>query len=397
MSVTDLLELDRIAKSDVERFRRTRFVFDAVANEPGKHFIGLVGPRGVGKTVLLKQLASKIDNSFYVAADTLGDADLFETIKTLSEDYNAGTILLDEIHFKRDYHEALKKMFDFLHVRVIFTSSVSLSLFSTAYDLSRRIRLLHMFPFSFREYINFKTGDSLPPLSLNNVIAGDFDRGYMRYEYLFEKYLKGGCMPFSLEEPQVLLLLQNVVETIITRDIPAVERLAVDELPLIRKVLSFAGRSKVEGINYTSIARNVGITKYKSEQYVSLLTRAFLLNPVFPTGTNVLREPKVLFCLPYRLLYEDYENAIGAVREDFVTESFRMAGMEYSYLKSTRGRKTPDYAVMLDGDELVVEVGGKGKGREQFKGFEKKKSLILSHTSETTGIKRPLFLAGFLG
>ncbi len=253
-----------------------------------------------------------------------------------------------------------------------------------------------MFPFSFREYIHFKTGDSLPPLSLGNITAGDFDRGYMRYEYLFEKYLKGGCMPFSLEEPQVLLLLQNVVETIITRDIPAVERLAVDELPLIRKVLSFAGRSKVEGINYTSIARNVGITKYKSEQYVSLLTRAFLLNPVFPTGTNVLREPKVLFCLPYRLLYEDYENAIGAVREDFVTESFRMAGMEYSYLKSTRGRKTPDYAVMLDGDELVVEVGGKGWGREQFKGFEKKKSLILSHTSETAGIKRPLFLAGFL-
>jgi hypothetical protein len=43
----------------------------------------------------------------------------------------------------------------------------------------------------------------------------------------------------------------------------------------------------------------------------------------------------------------------------------------------------------------VIEIGGPGKGREQFKGFDGRKNLILSHGNEISGIKRPLFLIGF--
>jgi len=44
----------------------------------------------------------------------------------------------------------------------------------------------------------------------------------------------------------------------------------------------------------------------------------------------------------------------------------------------------------------VIEIGGKGKGREQFKGIETRQKLILNHSNEVEGIKRPLFLLGFL-
>jgi len=105
--------------------------------------------------------------------------------------------------------------------------------------------------------------------------------------------------------------------------------------------------------------------------------------------------------LPFRLLYNNYENAIGGIREDFTAEMLSMKKTEFYYLKSTRGAKTPDFLIKSDiknklENDIVIEVGGKGKGREQFKGITVKKKIILSHKGNIEGIKRPLFLLGFV-
>jgi predicted AAA+ superfamily ATPase len=65
------------------------------------------------------------------------------------------------------------------------------------------------------------------------------------------------------------------------------------DLDMIGKLLAFIGRSPIEGINYSSISQNLGITKYMAERFVALLERSFLLRRVLPAGTNVLREPKI--------------------------------------------------------------------------------------------------------
>lgn len=99
--------------------------------------------------------------------------------------------------------------------------------------------------------------------------------------------------------------------------------------------------------------------------------------------------------LPYRLLFRAYEECIGGLREDFFVEAVRAAGFEIYYLKSTRGEKIPDY--VLRGKEMFVfEIGGRGKGRQQFKGFKSDRKIILSDGYESKGIRRPLFLFGFL-
>jgi hypothetical protein len=41
-----------------------------------------------------------------------------------------------------------------------------------------------------------------------------------------------------------------------------------------------------------------------------------ILHEILPAGTNVLREPKILMAPPTRLLYRDYEDAVGGLRED---------------------------------------------------------------------------------
>jgi len=168
-----------------------------------------------------------------------------------------------------------------------------------------------------------------------------------------------------------------------------------DEVEKIEQVVRFIGLSGMDGINYSSVAQNVHVSKYKAEQYITLLERAFILHQVFPKGSNVLKEPKVVMALPYRLLYRPFSEAIGGLREDFFVEAFKALGKEIYYLKSIRGQKTPDYLIR-DREDIIFEVGGKGKGRSQFKGMDVQRKIIFSEGYDTGAIRRPLFLAGLL-
>jgi uncharacterized protein len=390
------MELDGLARADVQRYERRRELFSALPR--GRHFIGIVGPRGVGKTILLRQLAAAQPASFYCSLDTSRIDDLFDLAKALVRYYKIKTLLLDEVHFSPHVQRDLKKIYDFLPgVRVIFTSSVALTMHESAHDLARRVRLVELQPFSLREYIRFVTGDELPPLTLRDIATGNWRAEHLRYEHHFEAYLRGGLYPFALEEPNPLPILRGIVDTIIHRDIPRVARLPVQELDAIEAVLAFIGRSAVDGINPSSVAKNIGISKYKAAAYLRHLAQGYVLIPVEAAGTNVLREPKVLMYLPYRLLHRSFEEAIGPLREDFFATMARIAGIDISYLKSVEGKKTPDFLVRLDrGEKLVVEIGGPGKGRSQFKGVEYDKKLVFSHGAHGPRPVVPLFLAGFL-
>ncbi|MCK4414700.1 MAG: ATP-binding protein [Candidatus Eisenbacteria sp.] len=397
MRISEAIDLHHLAVQDAANYSEKRFLFDQLISPRGKHFVGIVGPRGVGKTVLLKQLAALNDRTFYLSLDTVApETDVFELVRRLSEDYGYSTFLLDEVHYLPGIDGTLKKLYDFLDVQVRFTSSMALSLHQSAHDLSRRARLARLLPFSFREYLAFRYNERVSRITLGQLLDKQWEPEHLRAGFRFDAYLRGGLMPFAIDEPDVLPLLENILNTIITRDIPKVARLHTDELEVIQKLMRFIGRSAIDGINYSSLSRILGITKYKAEQYVGLLETAFVLQRAFPAGTNVLKEPKVLMSLPFRLLYQDFTDAIGGLREDFFAEAMRQAGMSFSYLKSTRGKKTPDYLLDHDGEKLAIEIGGHGKGREQFKGVTLDRKLIFTHSDRTDGINRPLFLLGYL-
>lgn len=256
--------------------------------------------------------------------------------------------------------------------------------------------MLTLYPFSYREYLRFREDVGLARMTLDDLVARRWTSDHLRSGHLFDEYLKGGLLPFSLEEPEPLPLLRNTVDKVIAKDIPSIVRLAVDELETVHRLLRFVGRSGVDGISYSSVSANVGITKYKAEQYIRCLEKAFVLHQVFPAGTNVLKEPKVLMAPPCRLLYRSYDDAIGGLREDFFAEALRQAGIGFHYLKSTRGRKTPDFLIDDSHDKLVVEIGGKGKGREQFKGIKIDRKLVLAHTDVPNDKQLPLFMLGYL-
>lgn len=397
MDLNELLELNERAKTDGKRYPRQRDLYHQLHREEGRHFIGIAGPRGAGKTILLRQFASEDEEAFYLSADVLEPGtDLVATLKMLNERYGYRTFLIDEIHFLSNYPALLKQLFDFFDPKVIFTSSVALALQASAHDLSRRVRILTLRSFSYREYLRFSADKDLPSISVRDLIDEYWTPGHLRAGQRFNSYLTGGILPYSLEEPDPLPLLANILEKVVTRDIPAALSLTFDELDRIRLLLKFIGHSTVDGINYSSISRNIGITKYKAAQYVECLERSFILHRVMPAGSNVMKEPKILLAPPYRLLYRTYEDAVGGLREDFVAESLAGAGIPFRYLKSTRGRKTPDFLVEDGGEKIVIEIGGRGKGRSQFKGVAADRKLVFAHGASFERNRLPLFLLGYL-
>lgn len=394
MNINQLLELDRLAKSDGLKYEKKRKIYGIISQDRGAHFIGIVGPRGAGKTIILKQLALANDKSFYISLDTF-EGNLFDLVKTLHETMQIKLFLLDEVHVYPRFEADIKKIYDVFSIRIIFTSSTALGMIESGYDLSRRVLLKTLYPFSLREYAEFKYGQKFETLTLEDIIDSKIPGNVLRAGEHFLPYLQGGLMPFALQEPQPLALLENILKTVIRKDIPRIAKLLTDEITKIEQVVRFIGLSGVDGINYSAVAKNVHITKYKAEQYITLLEKAFILHQVFPRGSNVLKEPKVVMALPYRLLYRPLNEVIGGLREDFFVEAMKALGKEIFYLKSMRGQKTPDYLIR-DREDIVFEVGGKSKGRSQFKGVDVQKKIIFSDGHDISGLRRPLFLAGLL-
>ncbi len=398
MNIPNILELHDLALKTASTYPHPRPLLVDLQARQGRHFTGILGPRGVGKTVLLRQLAAQSDNSLYLSLDTLDrDTDLFHGIKRLHLDYGIQRFFLDEVHFHPAIESVLKTLYDTLDIQLWFTSSVALSLHASAYDLSRRVLLRTLYPFSFREYLQFRHGIEVPPLTLEDIFQRGWSGAHMRAGIYFDDYLKGGLMPFAMQEPEPLEILRAILTTVIQRDIPRAARLHTDELELLEKLITYIGRSPVDGINYSTLARNLGITKYKAEQYLALFEQSFILQRVFPKGTNVLQEPKVLLAPPYRLLFREWPDAIGGLREDFFAEAMRQRATAFSYLKTVRGSKTPDFVIETDDQQrTVIEIGGKGKKSAQFKNFKADRRYIFTHSDNTEGDQRPLCLLGML-
>ena len=227
-----LLEFHDLAKQEARKYRDKRFLFSRLVAEQGRHFIGIVGARGTGKTVLLRQFALEHEHAFYLSADSLDhDDNAWEVIRSLNQHYGFQTFLLDEIHFLPDHTALLKRLYDFVDIRVLFSSSVALAMQESAHDLSRRVRLYTLHGFSFREYLAFSHNITLPKLNLEQLVAQKWAPEHLRAGRFFQGYLRGGVLPFALEEPEPLDFLKNIVDKVVSRDIPSVARRLLCRVP----------------------------------------------------------------------------------------------------------------------------------------------------------------------
>lgn len=399
--IEELIHLDRLSKDQAVKYPEKRFLHPQLkyllANT--RQMAGIMGLRGTGKTIMLRQLAVELDKSFYISGDTLPvGTDLFELSSTLFSSFGIRYLMIDEIHTVKDWQGQLKKIHDFLDLKILFTSSSSLELSKSKFDLSRRLTLFSLPLFSFREYLIFSKKADVPLITVEEILTNhkELYHKLFSFESYFRTYSELGAFPACLDSPLRSVVI-STIDMVTQKDMLTVSKLSQEDIQSVRAILLFIARAGTDGCSYSSIARNVGITKYKAQQFIGMMEEASLLKILLPHGTNVMPEPKIMLVPVLRSSLAqgiDEDRLIGAMREEFFIHHVTGAGFTVNYLKSKRGQKLPDYVLYIHDQKLIIEIGGAGKGTSQFKGVVEKEKLVLTQPGFKKGI--PLILFGFL-
>jgi len=385
--------------------RTYRFLFDTF--DVSGRLVGLVGPRGVGKTTLMLQYIrdrlGKPEEAFYASADHIyfNKVSLVEFVRELVTTEGTRLFFFDEIHKYAGWEQELKNIYDsFPAVSVIFSGSSSLSLTKGSYDLSRRAALYHLPGLSFREYLNLKTGQAHRALPLE-VLLRDPEGVSAKLAQIpkltghFRQYLREGYYPYVLEgSPHYFDKVRAVLEKIIYEDVATYYRLKTENLHYFKKILYYLATIPPGTLNAHKLGASLGVDDKTALNYLRILQETGLIRLLLPhvRGHALVRKPEKTFLdntTLYHAVCEGIGQAIdtGTARELFFLTSTQNAG-QIVFFSENGG----DFRI----GDTVFEVGGPRKSSRQIpkaapQGFVVKDDILVG--SKTT---LPLYLMGFL-
>lgn len=380
----------RVLNSNYKRYIHKKVDFS-------QKLIGIVGARGVGKTTFLLQYLKEnklsLSKKLYFSADAVDIESLFDIAYQFSKE-GGELLIIDEIHKYKNFEIELKKIYDMLDLKVIFSGSSALKLDNAKGDLSRRAILYHMKGLSFREFVELKTSKVLPTFTIDDILNNHEDIAYKLanefkpFEY-FKEYLQYGYYPFYFEnESSYLLRLQETINTVIEVDIPSIFPIDYDKIINLKKLIRLVCLSKPFKVNIKELSTKIGISDYQTlYKYLEYLKRGKILNLLRAKtkGDNIFLKPDKIYLGNTNLHYAYCnEVEIGTIREVFFM----------SMIDEDRLSMHNKADFIID-DKYIIEVGGKDKSFKQIKDI--KNSFVVADDIEVgSSNKIPLWLFGLL-
>ena len=328
--------------------------------------IGIVGPRGVGKTTMLLQYIKEnldVNETLYVQADDMYFAD--HTLLDLADEFskNRGKYLfIDEIHKYKGWSQSLKSIYDyFSQMKVVFTGSSILDILKGSADLSRRVLLFRLQGLSFREYLFFFHNIKVDTYSLEEILAHKADKLPLRHPLpLFKDYLRRGYYPFGISDTMFLHRLNQVIIQTLETDIPIYANMNVATGKKLGKLLKIISQSVPFKPNFTKIAGMLGSSRNNIDDYCYYMELAGLIMQLRDMGEGIGLLGKVdkLYLDNTNLIYTLAGQQIetGNIRETLFFNQMRVRNDVFRSEKA-------DFNI----NNFTFEVGGKSKNQEQIK------------------------------
>ncbi|MFT4223421.1 ATP-binding protein [Dysgonomonas sp.] len=330
--------------------------------------IGLIGPRGVGKTTLVLQYIKQNLNpaeTLYITAEDFYFVDnrITELADTFVK-YGGKYLFIDEIHKYKDWARELKLIYDYhKDLKVVFTGSSVLDIKKGASDLSRRAVIYNMRGLSFREYLMLFHKISSKTYSLEEILQHKVEiPDLQRPLPFFADYLKRGYYPFALEEDFEIRLGQIINQTL-ENDIPMYADMNVATGRKLKQLLSIISKSAPFKPNMSKIAEMLSASRNNISDYCLYIEEAGMIAQLRDNtgGIRGLGKVDKIYLDNTNLIYNLAENTsnIGNIRETFFLNQMRV---KYDVFTSP----IADFLI----DDKTFEVGGKNKGQKQIKEVE---------------------------
>ncbi len=339
-----------------------RYLYDEVSWE--SRMVGIVGPRGVGKTTMILQYIKEYlsnKNTLFVFADDMYFSE--NRLIDLAGNFykNEGEYLfIDEIHKYDNWSQELKNIYDsFPTLKVVFTGSSVLDILKGSSDLSRRAIIYKLCGLSFREFLQLFHNFDTKVLTLEQIINNEAKLADIKHPLpLFKDYLKRGYYPFGLEDEMNLRLGQIIVHTL-ESDIPQYANLNVGTSRKLKRLLSIIAESVPFKPNFTKIAELINVSRNSLDDYFFYMEKAGLIGQLRSetSGLRGLGKVDKVYLdntnITYNLVGD--KSDVGNLRETFF---FNQMSVKNEVIAS----KKADYVV----NGYIFELGGKSKKQNQI-------------------------------
>lgn len=327
--------------------------------------IGLIGPRGVGKTTLvlqyIKQHLNPVETLYITAEDFyFVDNRIIDLVDTFVK-FGGKYLFIDEIHKYKDWAKELKLIYDYhKELNVVFTGSSVLDIKKGASDLSRRAIIYNMQGLSFREYLKLFHNISTETYSLEDILQHKVDIPELERPLpLYTDYLKEGYYPFALEDDYDIKLSQIINQTL-ENDIPIYAEMNVATGRKLKQLLSIISKSVPFKPNMSKIAEMLSVSRNNVADYCLYIEEAGMIAQLRDStgGIRGLGKVDKIYLDNTNLIYNlanDMSN-IGNIRETFFINQMRV---KHDVIASP----IADFMI----NDLTFEVGGKNKTQKQIK------------------------------
>lgn len=339
-----------------------RYLYDRV--DWGRRMLGIVGPRGVGKTTMFLQYIKEHEgqeNMFYISADNiyLSSHSLLELADEFVKE--GGTYLfIDEIHKYGGWSAELKQIYDgYGDLKIAFTGSSVLDVLEGTADLSRRAPVYHLQGLSFREYLAMFEHIETRAYSLSDIVGLAVDVPALRHPLpYFRDYLLRGYYPFG-RDPEFGILLSQIVNLTLEVDIPQYANISPATVKKMRRLLSIISRSVPFKPVMDQLATELGVSRNTLPAYLLYMEKAGLISQVRDStgGFRGLGKVEKVYLDNTNLAYVlgGGESNVGNVRETFFYNQLRVNNDVIT-------SKISDFEI----GERTFEIGGRKKGKRQI-------------------------------
>lgn len=359
--ITDFIEFD--IKGIVHRD------YDIPMNS--KKIVSLMGVRRSGKSSILFDLINKLrvyeqkENIIYInfEDDRLYPLEL-RSLDLLMESYyelfpdkrsEKVYLFLDEIQAVENWEIYIRRIYDTLNLQIFITGS-SAKLLSTEVATSLRGRTIsyEIFPFSFKEYLNFKGID----VNLHSSKSLSFVKNAL------ESYLIDGGFAETINEDEQISrkILSDYLELIVYKDI--VDRYNISNRSLLKHLNKYCFTNISTLISFNKLFNEFKSQGYKLSKdtifnYISHLEDAYAVFAV-PIYRNSVKEeqrnPKKIYAIDngFKKIY-DYapKKDVSKLYENIVFLHLRKTTKNIYYFKQ---KQEVDFYVKFSDKELLLNV-----------------------------------------
>ena len=298
--------------------------------------IGIIGPRGVGKSTMLLQHIKHLpdrSNVLYVSADSLYFNS--HSLVSLADEfvkYGGSHLFIDEIHKYHGWSQELKQIYD-VHadLHVVFTGSSVLEINKGQADLSRRALMYTLQGLSFREFLLIRKGIEAPVFSIDDIIKQRVTIPELPHPLpYFNEYLTEGYYPFA-EEPGFYQRLNQIVVQTVEIDIAHSANLRPDTARKLERLLEIVSGIAPYKPNFDNLAQEVGVSKNNVPSYLVYLGQAGMLGLLRDNthGMRALGKMEKVYVDNTTLMYAltGGKANIGSVRETFFYNQMRVRNL----------------------------------------------------------------------